>query len=358
MLSKSVDIHLVSPLSTTIDQDEQLLVLHQQSAEKTDSSQQGLEFLFSPLLEEYYNPTHGQAEENNNNQAPNASFQEDEFINPFCTPVMITDGQDQAIRTNLWKSNHASSNQTTGFVADPQNWMNSFKFDSDYTSGNSSTKHLEQDGRGNDFEESFAPVAHKKRLYVAQSPKGFRYPDQPEKDNLLMDKLCDGIKASSTSWTQYPTILGFVTKQLISDAEHGRSLITRKSRLQRRYIPCDHLKLECQDNKTALHSTLAEAEYVDLPASFAQVIILGADFNPHNAKCKKALNLLKKDSDIKGKQRTTSKRRVSRRTTDYLQYKMTKSNNDVKVRNSVPHDPVRTGGSPTGIYPLVSVEVP
>ncbi|GJZ71672.1 retrovirus-related pol polyprotein from transposon TNT 1-94 [Tanacetum coccineum] len=57
------------------------------SAEKTVSSQQGLEFLFSPLLEEYYNPTHGLAEENNNDQAPNASFLEDEFINPFCTPV-------------------------------------------------------------------------------------------------------------------------------------------------------------------------------------------------------------------------------------------------------------------------------
>ncbi|GJZ33448.1 retrovirus-related pol polyprotein from transposon TNT 1-94 [Tanacetum coccineum] len=77
------------------------------SAEKTDSSQQGLEFLFSPLLEEYYNPTHGQAEENNNDQAPNASFQEAEFINPFCTrvqeigesssrniDVMITDGPE------------------------------------------------------------------------------------------------------------------------------------------------------------------------------------------------------------------------------------------------------------------------
>ncbi|GKG05808.1 hypothetical protein Tco_0325894, partial [Tanacetum coccineum] len=50
------------------------------SAEKTDSSHQGLEFLFSPLLEEYYNPTYGQAEENNNDQAPNASFQEDEFV--------------------------------------------------------------------------------------------------------------------------------------------------------------------------------------------------------------------------------------------------------------------------------------
>ncbi|GJW34262.1 hypothetical protein Tco_0054294, partial [Tanacetum coccineum] len=56
-------------------------------AEKPDSSHQGLEFLFSPLLEEYYNPTHDQAEENNNDQAPNASFQEAEFVNPFCTRV-------------------------------------------------------------------------------------------------------------------------------------------------------------------------------------------------------------------------------------------------------------------------------
>ncbi|GJR03010.1 retrovirus-related pol polyprotein from transposon TNT 1-94 [Tanacetum coccineum] len=57
------------------------------TAEKTDSSQQGLEFLFSLLHEEYYNPTHGHAEDNNNDQSPNASFQEDEFINPFCTRV-------------------------------------------------------------------------------------------------------------------------------------------------------------------------------------------------------------------------------------------------------------------------------
>ncbi|GJZ60815.1 gag-pol polyprotein [Tanacetum coccineum] len=57
------------------------------TTEKTDSSQQGLEFLFSPLLEEYYNPAHGHAEDNNNDQAPNASFQEAEFINPFCTRV-------------------------------------------------------------------------------------------------------------------------------------------------------------------------------------------------------------------------------------------------------------------------------
>ncbi|GJY22970.1 hypothetical protein Tco_0396628 [Tanacetum coccineum] len=62
------------------------------TAEKTDSPYQGLEFLFSPLIEEYYTPIHGQAKENNNDQAPNASFQEDEFINPFCTRVQESIG--------------------------------------------------------------------------------------------------------------------------------------------------------------------------------------------------------------------------------------------------------------------------
>ncbi|GJR57137.1 hypothetical protein Tco_1499299 [Tanacetum coccineum] len=57
------------------------------TAKKTDSSHQELEFLFSPLIEEYYTSVHGHAEDNNNDQAPNASFQEAEFINPFCTWV-------------------------------------------------------------------------------------------------------------------------------------------------------------------------------------------------------------------------------------------------------------------------------
>ncbi|GJV66775.1 hypothetical protein Tco_1482284 [Tanacetum coccineum] len=46
------------------------------TTEKTDSSHQESEFLFSPLIEEYYTPAHGQAKENNNDQVPNASFQE------------------------------------------------------------------------------------------------------------------------------------------------------------------------------------------------------------------------------------------------------------------------------------------
>ncbi|GJS39984.1 hypothetical protein Tco_0565027 [Tanacetum coccineum] len=66
------------------------------TVEKTVSSQQGLEFLFSPLLEEYYNPAIGHAEDNNDDQAPNASFQEDEFINPFCTQNIKEEMADSA----------------------------------------------------------------------------------------------------------------------------------------------------------------------------------------------------------------------------------------------------------------------
>ncbi|GKA09821.1 hypothetical protein Tco_0689254 [Tanacetum coccineum] len=78
------------------------------TAEKTDSSQQGLEFLFSPLLEEYYNPTHGLAEENNNDQAPNASFQssQDSYIT---TRVGITIPPSHSnAEDNRWQSAPAS----------------------------------------------------------------------------------------------------------------------------------------------------------------------------------------------------------------------------------------------------------
>ncbi|GJX13372.1 retrovirus-related pol polyprotein from transposon TNT 1-94 [Tanacetum coccineum] len=65
-------------------------------------------------------PAHGHAEDNNNDQAPNASFQEVELINPFCTRVQETD-QRSSIRTSSWKSNHASSNKTTGqLVTNPE----------------------------------------------------------------------------------------------------------------------------------------------------------------------------------------------------------------------------------------------
>ncbi|GJU23274.1 retrovirus-related pol polyprotein from transposon TNT 1-94 [Tanacetum coccineum] len=240
------------------------------SAEKTDSSQQGLEFLFSPLLEEYYNPTHDQAEENNNDQAPNASFQEAEFINPFCT-------RRSSIRTSSWKSIHASSKQD-GSCTDPEivyvssltdelhqfdrlkvwelvdkpfgkmiiklKWLWKNKKDEDQTVIRNKARLVAKgyaQEEGIDFEESFAPVARleavrifvahaahksfpiyqmdvktaflngplKEEVYVAQ-PEGFVDPDHPEKVYLLRKALY-GLKQAPRAW--YDELSNFLTSK-------------------------------------------------------------------------------------------------------------------------------------------------
>ncbi|GJY73225.1 hypothetical protein Tco_0477656 [Tanacetum coccineum] len=102
------------------------------SAEKTDSSQQGLEFLFSPLLEEYYNPTHSQAEENNKIQAPNASIQEANLSILLYT-VMITDGTENHPLEQV----SIRGNPTSQFKQDYSDELHS---STDKKSGNSSTK--------------------------------------------------------------------------------------------------------------------------------------------------------------------------------------------------------------------------
>ncbi|GJT81108.1 retrovirus-related pol polyprotein from transposon TNT 1-94 [Tanacetum coccineum] len=142
------------------------------TAEKTDSSQQGLEFLFSPLLEDYYNPTHGLAEENNNDQAPNASFQEDEFINPFCTWVLEIESHplEMFVESTMLVQNDDS----LPHILKCLKWLWKNKKDEDQTVIRNKARLVAKgyaQEEGVDFEESFAPVARLEavRIFVAHA---------------------------------------------------------------------------------------------------------------------------------------------------------------------------------------------
>ncbi|GJZ65382.1 retrovirus-related pol polyprotein from transposon TNT 1-94, partial [Tanacetum coccineum] len=364
------------------------------TAEKTDSSQQGLEFLFSPLLEEYYNPTHGQAEENNNNQAPNASFQEDEFINPFCTRVQeIGESSSRNIdNTDVhsfqpqshdyrWTRDHpleqVRGNPTmpvqtrrqlatdpemcmfalTVSIVEPKNikeamadsawieamqdelhqfdrlnvwelvdkpfgkmviklkWLWKNKKDEDQTVIRNKARLVAKgyaQEEGIDFEESFAPVARleavrifvahaahksfpiyqmdvktaflngplKEEVYVAQ-PEGFIDPDHPEKVYLLrkaflntFEEALYGLKQAPRAW--YDELSNFLMSKgftkAFSDADHAGCLDTRKSTSGGIQFLGDKLVswMSKKQNCTAMSS--AEAEYVALSASCAQVM--------------------------------------------------------------------------------------
>ncbi|GJX10839.1 retrovirus-related pol polyprotein from transposon TNT 1-94 [Tanacetum coccineum] len=173
-------------------------------AEKTDSSQQGLEFLFSPLLEDYYNPTHDLAEENNNDQAPNASVQQDDFFNPFCTRVQEIGESSSHIIDNIdehsfqpqshdyrWTRDHPLE-QVHGNPTMPVQTRRQLATDPE------SKGYAQEEGM--DFEESFAPVARleEEEVYVAQ-PEGFVDPDHPEKVYLLRKALY-GLKQAPRAW--------------------------------------------------------------------------------------------------------------------------------------------------------------
>ncbi|GJW08691.1 retrovirus-related pol polyprotein from transposon TNT 1-94 [Tanacetum coccineum] len=209
-----------------------------------------------PVPPKYYNPTHGQAEENNNDQAPNASFQEPEFINPFCTRVQEIDHPLEQVRGNPTMPVQTRRQLATRFlkcVCSPHiwelvdkpfgkmiiklKWLWKNKKDEDQTVIRNKARLVAKgyaQEEGIDFEESFAPVARlehsifvapqahksfpiyqmdvktaflngplKEEVYVAQ-PEGFVDPDHPEKVYLLRKALY-GLKQAPRAWTSRST---------------------------------------------------------------------------------------------------------------------------------------------------------
>nr|GEY57365.1 copia protein [Tanacetum cinerariifolium] len=192
-------------------------------------------------------PTYAHAEENNDNQVEEEHLQDDEFTNPFCTPVQeVTES-----------SSHIIGNSNVHTFNQPQ--VSEYRWTKDHpleqVHGNPSKpvqtrRQLATDPEicmfvlteeGIDFEESFAPVARleavrifvgyvshksfpiyhmevktaflngplKEEVYVAQ-PDEFVDPDHPEKVYRLRKALY-GLKQASRAW--YDELSKFLTSK-------------------------------------------------------------------------------------------------------------------------------------------------
>ncbi|GJW98075.1 retrovirus-related pol polyprotein from transposon TNT 1-94 [Tanacetum coccineum] len=139
------------------------------SAEKTDSSHQGLEFLFSPLLEEYYNPTHVMLRKSTNDKHELHRYQK------WNLSILFVHGYKKI--DSSWKSNHDTFKQAGRL---PQIHEISKVVKEEHRKDGRSicisnkarlvAKGYAQE-EGIDFEESFAPVARLEavRIFVAHA---------------------------------------------------------------------------------------------------------------------------------------------------------------------------------------------
>ncbi|GJS48856.1 retrovirus-related pol polyprotein from transposon TNT 1-94 [Tanacetum coccineum] len=255
-------------------------------------------------------PTNVYAEENNNYQGADTQH---EFTNPFYTPVQevaesslcnivnlnmhtINQPQDYEYR---WTKDHLLT-QVRGNPSKPVQTRRQLATDPEMSNGYAQEQ-------GIDFEESFALVARlevvqifiaydahksfpiyqmdvktaflngllKEEVYVAQ-PDGFVDPDHPEKVYRLWKALY-GLKQALRAWGTinmglwYPKGSGFELTAF-SDADHAGCIDTRKSTSGGIQFLGDKLVSWMSKKQDCTAMSSAEAEYVALSASCAQVM--------------------------------------------------------------------------------------
>nr|GEX22179.1 hypothetical protein [Tanacetum cinerariifolium] len=158
------------------------------SADAHVPSQQELDLLFGPLYDEFFTaepstPTYVHAEENNDNQAKEEHLQDDEFTNPFCTPVQEV--AESSSHNIVWEL----VDKPFGKSVIRLKWLWKNKKDEDQTVIRNKARLVAKgyaQEEGIDFDVSFAPVARLEavrifeEVYVSQSD-GFVDPDRPEK---------------------------------------------------------------------------------------------------------------------------------------------------------------------------------
>ncbi|GJV40562.1 retrovirus-related pol polyprotein from transposon TNT 1-94 [Tanacetum coccineum] len=279
------------------------------TADKTDTSLQELELLFSPMYEEYFNtgnqsvsksfalsdylqqhdtqptlnvqpklepiipPTDVNAEENNNDQEEDAEFESYEFINPFA-PLGIEATQSslrnvdtsnihtfyQRHRSNYhWTKDHplepVCGNPSKREAMTDHAWIKAMQeelhqFDR-LKVWELVDKPFGKTEEGIDFEEYFAPVLD-----------GFVDPDHPDKVYRLRKALY-GLKQAPRAW-YYELSKFLISKGFSKDADHAGCLDTRKNTFGGIQFLSDKLVSWMSKKQDCTAMLTAEAEYVDL----------------------------------------------------------------------------------------------
>nr|GEZ55897.1 retrovirus-related Pol polyprotein from transposon TNT 1-94 [Tanacetum cinerariifolium] len=159
------------------------LELALQQSDTIAPSRQELNLLFRPLYDEFFNaePTIPTitvlAEENNDNQATYTQFQQDEFINPLCTPeAMANFAWIEAMQEELHQFDRLHVQELVdkpfGKTIIKLKWLWKNKKDDDQTVIRNKARLVAKgyaQEEGIDFKESFASVAHLEaiRIFIA-----------------------------------------------------------------------------------------------------------------------------------------------------------------------------------------------
>nr|GEY58319.1 uncharacterized mitochondrial protein AtMg00810-like [Tanacetum cinerariifolium] len=276
-------------------------------------SQQELDLLFGPLYDEFFNagsnpqdkkpttnikptsvpsaPTYVHAEENKDNQAEEEHLPDNEFTNPFCASALEVAESSSHNIDNLnvptfnqpqvseyrWTKDHPLE-QVRGNPSRPVQTRRQLAIDPEM----SMQEELHQFdrlqvwklidkpfGKSMDVKMEFLNGPLKEEVYVAQ-PDGFVDPDHPKKVYRLRKALY-GLKQAPRAW--YDELSKFLTsKGFTKDADHAEYIDTHKSTSGGIQFLGDMLVSWMSKKQNCIAMSSAEAEYVALSASCAQVL--------------------------------------------------------------------------------------
>ncbi|GJW19673.1 retrovirus-related pol polyprotein from transposon TNT 1-94 [Tanacetum coccineum] len=337
--SRAVDL-VGSPSSTTIDQDEQYTstsptnqeiqsqVTHQEIGESSSCNIDNTDVhSFQPQSHDYRWTRDHPLEQVRGNPTMPVQTRRQLAADPKMCMFALTDELHQFDRLNVWEL----VDKPFGKMVIKLKWLWKNKKDEDQTVIRNKARLVAKgyaQEEGIDFEESFALVARLEavRIFVAHAAhKSFPIYQMdiiPEKVLPSKESFVWRLKASSKSLvdelSNFLNIKGFskgfwaLELKTFQTLIHANAFATRKALLEGIQFLVINFYLHWQTAFQNDDPHVVEKTAVPRPTFGRQTSSL------LNANCKKALNLLKKGLLIQGEAKTTSKRRVSRRTTDCL----------------------------------------